>query len=124
MNNPQIPATPPAEKDGSHGEDESKDRRKVWDSETSITEAEIVTADKNGAIKSLRIEKVGEAHHVFVKLTWRKEELCLTTTRAAGKPREFKDLTRLVEYIQKTLPSVTSFEVQIEHSGGRDRRAL
>lgn len=123
MNNPQNSAMPPAENAGSNGGDESKDRRKTWDSETSITETEIVTADKNGAIKSLRIEKVGEGLHVFVKLTWRKEELCLTTTRAAGKPREFKDFSRLVEYIQKTLPSVKSFEVQIEHSGERDRRA-
>lgn len=122
MNSPKISSASPAENDGDQGEGESKGRPKVWDAETSITEAEIVTADKNGAIKSLRIEKVGEALHVFVKLTWRKEELCLTTSRAAGegKPRAFKDLTRLVEYIQKKLLSVTRFEVEIKNFVGRD----
>ena len=98
------------------------ERRKVWDPETSITETEIVTADKNGAIKLLRIEKVGEVLHVYVKLTWRKEELFLTTTRTAGKPREFKDFTRLVEYIQKMLPTVKTFESNIERAGNKDRR--
>ena len=123
MNKQSISTTSPAQNGDVTEGKASVDRRKVWDPETSITETEIVTADKNGAIKLLRIEKVGEVIHVFVKLTWRKEELFLTTTRTAGRPREFKDFTRLVEYIQKMLPTVKTFETNLEYAGNKDRRA-
>lgn len=114
MNKQQISKIPLAENaEGTEGNDRI-DGQKVWNPETSITETEIVTADQNGALKLLRIEKVGEVLHIFVMLSWRKEELFLTTMRSACKPREFKDFTRLVEYIQKMLPSVKSFEVKFK----------
>lgn len=56
----------------------------------------------------------GEAHRVFVQLTWRQGELFLTTTRTSEKPQEFKDFSRLVEHIEKTYPSVTSFSVELK----------
>lgn len=86
----------------------------VWDAEKAITETEMVTSDKAAAIKELRIEKEGEIHRVFVQFTWRQGEYFLTTTRTSEKPREFKHFGRLIEYIEKTYPSVKSFEVQIK----------
>lgn len=85
-----------------------------WNEEQAITESEVVVADKNGAIKALRVEKDGKAHRVFVQLTWRQGELFLTTTRTSEKPREFKDFSRLVEHIEETYPSVTSFSVELK----------
>lgn len=98
------------------------ERRKFQDSEFSITESELLIADKNDAVKALRIEKVGEVHHVFAQLTWRKEELVLTTTRTSVKPRAFKHIGRLVDYIRKTCPSIMHFNVKIAYAGDRNRR--
>ena len=86
----------------------------VWDADKAITETEMVTSDKAAAIKELRIEKEGEIHRVFVQFTWRQGEYFLTTTRTSEKPREFKHFGRLIEYIEKTYPSIKSFEVQIK----------
>ena len=84
-----------------------------WDTEKAISETELVISDQNNAIKELRIEKDGESHRVFVKLTWRQGEFFLATTRSSAKPRNFKHLGRLVEHIEKTYLSVKSFHVQI-----------
>ena len=99
-----------------------QERRKVWRSENAITESALILADKNNAIKTLRIERVGSANRVFIQLTWRKEELFLTTTRKFDRPREFRNFERLVDYVQHTLHSVNCFSVDIKYAGQRDRR--
>ena len=99
------------------------ERRKALDSHASITEAQLQIADQNNALKAIRIEKVGEVHHLYVQLTWRKEELVLTTTRTSVKPREFKHFGRLVEYVEKTCLSVKSFTVHIGDSGRLNHRS-
>ena len=85
-----------------------------WNSEQSITESEVVLAEKNGALKTVRVEKFGDSHRIFVQLTWRHEELFLSTIRGPKKPREFKDFTRLVQHIEKTYPSVKKFIVELK----------
>lgn len=84
------------------------------DLQKGISELEVVISDRNSAIKNLRIEKKGEYFLVFVQLTWREGEYFLATARAFKKPREFKDFARLVEYIEKTYPSINRFEVIIK----------
>jgi hypothetical protein len=99
-----------------------EERRKVWSPENAITESALIVADKNNAIRTLRIERVGAANRVFIQLTWRKDELFLTTTRRFDRPREFKNFERLVDYVQHTLHSVICFSVDVKYAGQRDRR--
>jgi hypothetical protein len=78
----------------------------MWNPKNSITEADVILAAKNGTLKSLRIEKNGEKFHVCLCLTWRKEELFLSTTRNRKRPRQFHHLGRLVEYIESSFPGI------------------
>jgi len=78
----------------------------MWNPEHSITEADAVLAAKSGTLKSLRIVKDGASFYVLISLTWRKEELFLATTRTKKEPRRFRDIGRLVEYIESNYPGI------------------
>lgn len=92
------------------------DRIKMWNPEFSITESDAAIAVKNDAVKSLRVEQEGRVYHVFIQLTWRKEELFLSTTRVTSKPRDFHHVGRLVEYIEANYPSIGSFDFKLDKS--------
>ena len=95
-------------------QNEIDDSEGHWNVERAITENEVVLAEKNGALKTVRVEKFGNSHRIFVQFTWRHEELFLSTTRTSKKPREFKDFSRLVQHIEKTYPSVNNFIVDLK----------
>lgn len=78
----------------------------MWNPECAITEADAVLAAKNNTITDLRIIKDDEGFYVLLRITWRTEEVFLSTTRSTKEPRHFKHLGRLVEYIEAHFPSV------------------
>ena len=87
----------------------------MWNPEHSITEADAVLASKSGTLKSLRIIKDGASFYVLIQLTWRKEELFLATTRTKKEQRRFRDIGRLVEYIESNYPGIKTMTL-ILHS--------
>ena len=86
----------------------------MWNTDLAITEADAILAAKSGALQSMRIVKNGDEFHVFVRFTWRKEELFLSTTRTQKEPRKFKHVGRLIEYIENHYPNLASVEVVLK----------
>ena len=86
----------------------------MWDPELSITEPEADTASRNAAVAAIRIVKTGpDTFHVLLKLTWRKHEVFLCTTRARKEPRQFKHLGRLIEYIEEHFPTISELTMTL-----------
>ena len=87
---------------------------KMWDHELSITEPEADTASRNDAVTSIRIVKTDpDTFHVLIRLTWRKQDCYLCTTRSRTEPRTFKHLGRLVEYLEEHFPTVTEVTLSL-----------
>lgn len=89
----------------------------MWNPECAITEADAVLAAQNRALKSLRIVKNGEAYHLLLQLSWRKDELYLATTRSLKDPRKFKNLDRLIEYIEEHYPGIHNLGITLHWEG-------
>ena len=86
----------------------------MWNPEQSITEADALLAEKNGTLESLRIIKDEDCFYLLMKFSWRKdEELFLSTTRTRKKPRKFKNLDRLIDYIEASFSCANSVEIVI-----------
>ena len=83
----------------------------MWNPECASSEADAILADKNGALKSMRIIKAGDDFHVLLYYTWRKEELFLSSTRSQKEPRKFRHIGRLLEHIERTFPSLEKLEI-------------
>jgi hypothetical protein len=85
-----------------------------WNPEHSIKEADAILAAKSGTLKSVRILKDGQDFYVFIRLTWRKEELFLATTRTNKEPRRFRHIGRLVEYIEANYPGIKAITLVLQ----------
>jgi len=86
----------------------------VWDPELSITEPDVILAAKNGTLKSVRIVKNGQDFYMFVQLSWRKDqELFFATTRTKKKPRQFRNIGRLLEYIEHNFQDIDNIALEI-----------
>lgn len=78
-----------------------------------ISESEAIVADENLAIQSLRIEKHGEVYTVHIQLNWRKVEVVLVTQRNKTEPKTFKQLGRLIEFIEAKLPRIKTVQITL-----------
>jgi hypothetical protein len=83
----------------------------MWTKDQAITEADAIISAKNGALKALRIVKEGKNLYILLTLTWRKEELYLSTTRNQKEPRRFRNLDRLIEYIETHYPGLDTMSL-------------
>jgi hypothetical protein len=92
----------------------------MWNPEHSITEADAVIAAKSETLKSLRIIKDNGDFYVLVRLSWRKEELFLATTRTRKEPRKFRHLGRLIEYIENNYPCVKNITLLLLQPNSED----
>jgi hypothetical protein len=48
-----------------------------------------------------------------MQLTWRKEDLFLATTRTKRAPRRFRDIGRLIEYIERNYPGIKAMTLTL-----------
>ena len=86
----------------------------MWDPDLSITEPEADTASRNSAVAAVRIVKTGpDTFHVMLRLTWRKQEVFMCTTRTRTEPRAFKHLGRLVEYLEEHFPAISEIAMTL-----------
>ncbi len=95
---------------------ESGPVRVVFAAEYAVTEAELVTAARNGAISALRIvrRKDFDDHFLAIRLSWRKEhQLFLAPTRTTDRPRAWKSLERMINWLSETVPGVRSITLQL-----------
>lgn len=86
----------------------------MWDPDLSITEPEADTASRNAAVAAIRIVKTDpDTFHVMLKLTWRKQEVFICTTRTRTEPRTFRHLGRLVEYLEEHFPAISEITMTL-----------
>ena len=83
------------------------------DASRSITATEVEIAGKNNTVTAVRIVKLGEIFTVYLHLTWRPDEVFITTTRDRKTPKRFKHLGRLIEYIENLFPNVKSLQFDL-----------
>jgi len=76
------------------------------ESQQNITEPEAIIAAKSGAVKSIKIIKNGDDFYVHLKLTWNNSYAFLSTMRNRKAPRSFRDIGRLLAYIETNYPSI------------------
>jgi len=76
------------------------------DYQQNITEPEAIIAAKSGAVKSIKIIKDGDDFYVHLKLTWNNSYAFLSTMRKRTTPRCFRDIGRLLAYIETNYPSI------------------
>lgn len=68
----------------------------------SISEVVLEESQKQGVIVSLVINEICDGFYLTAKLNWSGEKIwTLTTRRDKNKPRIFKDLTRLNDYLKE-----------------------
>lgn len=84
-----------------------------WDPEFAVFEADASMQGKNGAVKQVRVVKEAGEFYILLRFTWRQGEFYLATVRKPNEPRRFKDMTRLLEYIQEHYPSNKQFLTDI-----------
>lgn len=89
-----------------------------WDPDMAITESDLVNANLYLSIKALRIEKSGGSFLLFAELMLASNpgEFYLATMRSDAKPREFRHLGRLIEYVERVCTSVDSLQITIRKS--------
>lgn len=83
-----------------------------WDPEFAVFEADASVQGRNGAVKQIKVVKEAGEFYILLKFTWRQGEFFLATLRRPNEPRRFKDMSRLLEYIQEHYP--TSKQLLVE----------
>jgi len=80
----------------------------------SITEPAAIIADRSGALKAVKIIKKGDDFCVFLKLSWEKDYIYLSTARKKSEPRRFRDIGRLLEYVEKNYSSISKLTLVLQ----------
>ncbi len=84
-----------------------------WDPEFAIFEADASVQGKNGAVKQIRVVKEAGEFFLLLKFTWRAGEFYLATIRRPNEPRRFKDMSRLLEYIEEHYPTTKQLHIDM-----------
>lgn len=77
-----------------------------WNKDFSISEAQAIDAAANGAVRWMKLIRTAGGFYVQMALTWRHGKLHLVTQRDPTKPRVFKDMSRLLAYVEANFPKV------------------
>jgi hypothetical protein len=78
-----------------------------WNPRNAITVTELKQATELNTVEEISFVDSPEGWYVIVKLSWRDEDLHLTTLRDKGKPKYYTDMERLFRSFQKEYPSIT-----------------
>jgi hypothetical protein len=82
-----------------------------WSPNHAINESDLKLAAKAGAIKKFFVTQCSEGFYITVHLHGKTDDIHLATRRQKDKPRMFKLISLLIEYIRKNFPSVTYIQL-------------
>lgn len=83
------------------------------DPDNTLTELDLALYAKKDVIKALRIQEVAEGFILLIHLTWRTEDLYLSTRRDRDQPKCFKTLQPLLELLRTYVPGITSVTLDL-----------
>lgn len=86
-----------------------------WNSTRSIIESEAIVNSANNTITRIRVVQLSKDEFILLlKLSWRADEVYLSTLRSRKQPRIFKHAGRLLEYICSNYSSIKEVTICLD----------
>lgn len=85
--------------------------------DNTLTEPDLALYAKTNVIKEIRIQEVIDGFIVQIPLTWRPEELYLSTRRERDQPKRFKAIEPLLELLPANVPDLRSVTLDLRPAG-------
>ena len=76
---------------------------------SKVSEQELREYDAAGAITAVKVVNTDEGFVLVINVNWKEGDLTVYSQRK--RPRPWQSVDRLIGYIRRVLPSVSSFQI-------------